>query len=70
MEWQLIVREAAAALLRRIVPALLGGLTLLLVDVGLLDATIGRTVDHAFRPSALSLTQAHTPGPRWALRAW
>lgn len=66
--WPTLVAELLRAVGRRLVPALLGAAVLMLVDVGLLDAQLGRSVDHLFRPSGLSLTQADTAQHRWATR--
>lgn len=70
MKWLSVAAPLLVVALRPLAHALFGALTLLLVDVGLLDAQIGRSVDHAFRPSALSLTLAQPPAQRWVPRAW
>lgn len=47
MKWHIVVQPLVAALVRAVVPALVGGLLALLADAGLLD--------HAGRQAALDL---------------
>lgn len=68
MKWPTLAGELLGLVVRRIAPLALAAVIALLVDVGLLDAHIGRSVDHLLRPSGLSLIQADTALPRWATR--
>lgn len=63
MKWLDTLAVIAAPAGRLLGKALATGLVLLLVDVGLLDATVGRAAHGLLRPSALSSTLALSPLP-------
>lgn len=70
MKWHMVV-DVLQVVAARLLPGLLAGGVILLVDAGLLDAQLGRAVHDALsRQYVSSLTQASTPVPRLGPTAW